>query len=67
MRELLPAWYRKLRPEARSFVVLPLVVSGVRFGLFYADRDTVAPEGISPDEAALIRALKTQVIAALSP
>ena len=67
MRDLLPAWYRKLRPEARSFVVLPLVVGGVRFGLFYADRDTVAPEGISPDEAALVRALKTQVIAALSP
>lgn len=67
MRELLPAWYRKLRPEARSFVVLPLVVGGVRVGLFYADRDTTAPEGISPDEVALIKALKTQVIAALSP
>ncbi|HEY1042252.1 MAG TPA: HDOD domain-containing protein [Telluria sp.] len=67
MRELLPAWYRKLRPEARSFVVLPLVVAGVRIGLFYADRDTTAPEGISPDEAALVKALKTQVIAALSP
>ncbi|MFD2365318.1 HDOD domain-containing protein [Pseudoduganella sp. GCM10020061] len=67
MRELLPAWYRKLRPEARSFVVLPLVVNGMRAGLFYADRDTTAPEGITPDEAALIKALKSQVIAALSP
>ena len=66
MRELLPPWYRKLRPEARSFVVLPLVVGGVRAGLFYLDRDTAAPEGVPPDEAALVKALKTQVIAALT-
>ncbi|HEU4850987.1 MAG TPA: HDOD domain-containing protein [Telluria sp.] len=66
MRELLPTWYRKLRPDARSFVVLPLVVGGARLGLFYADRDAPAPEGVPPDEAALVKALKSQVIAALS-
>ena len=41
-------------PAPRSFIVLPLVVRTVPLGLFYADRTTLAPEGASPDEAALI-------------
>ncbi|MGV8900279.1 MAG: HDOD domain-containing protein [Burkholderiaceae bacterium] len=62
---LLPAWHRTLLPDTRSFIVLPLVVRSVPLGLFYADRTTLAPEGVSPDEAALIKALKGQVLAAL--
>ncbi|NMM36332.1 MAG: HDOD domain-containing protein [Glaciimonas sp.] len=62
---LLPAWHRKLLADTRSFIVLPLVVRSVPLGLFYADRTTLAPEGVSPDEAALIKALKGQVLAAL--
>jgi len=66
IRDLLPLWYRKLIPDARSFIILPLVVGKVQVGLFYADRDRTAPEGVPPDEASLIKALKTQVLAALA-
>ncbi|TFW11405.1 HDOD domain-containing protein [Massilia arenosa] len=66
IRELLPAWYRKLMPDAQSFIVLPLVVGKVQVGLFYADRTVVAPEGVPPDETSLIKALKGQVLAALA-
>ncbi len=65
IRDLLPDWHRKLLPDARSFIVLPLVVGKVQLGLFYADRTATAPEGVPPDETALIKALKGQVLAAL--
>jgi HD-like signal output (HDOD) protein len=67
IRDLLPAWHRQLLPDARSFIVLPLVVGRAQIGLFYADRTELAPEGVPPDEASLIRALKGQVLAALAP
>ncbi|NRR34254.1 HDOD domain-containing protein [Oxalobacteraceae bacterium] len=67
IRALLPAWHRELLPDARSFIVLPLVVQSVQLGLFYADRVQPAPEGVPPDETSLIRALKGQVLVALSP
>jgi hypothetical protein len=67
IRDLLPEWHRKLLPDARSFIVLPLVVQGVQLGLFYADRAEPAPEGVPPDETSLIRALKGQVLVALTP
>jgi HD-like signal output (HDOD) protein len=67
VRELLPDWYRKLLPDARSFIVLPLNVNGMQLGLFYADRSVTAPEGVPPDETSLIKALKGQVLAALAP
>jgi HD-like signal output (HDOD) protein len=67
IRELLPAWHRQLLPDARSFIVLPLVVGKLQLGLFYADRPCSAPEGVPPDETALIKALKGQVLAALAP
>ncbi|NVD97086.1 HDOD domain-containing protein [Massilia sp. BJB1822] len=66
IRDLLPAWHLRLLPDARSFIVLPLVVQGAQLGLFYADRAEAAPEGVPPDESSLIRALKAQVLAALS-
>lgn len=67
IRDLLPAWYKTLLPDAESFIVLPLVVNKVQLGLFYADRTFTAPEGVPPDETALIKALKAQVLAALAP
>ena len=67
IRALLPAWHRALLPDAHSFIVLPLVVQSVQLGLFYADRVHPAPEGVGPEEAALIRALKEQVLVALTP
>lgn len=65
IRELLPSWHRALLPDAKSFIVLPLVVNKVQVGLFYGDRTQIAPEGVPPDETALIKALKSQVLAAL--
>jgi HD-like signal output (HDOD) protein len=67
IRDLLPAWHRALLPDAASFIVLPLVVGKVQLGLFYADRTMPAPEGVAPDETALIKALKGQVLVALAP
>ena len=67
IRDLLPGWHRALLPDARSFIVLPLVVGKVQLGLFYADRKAIAPEGVPPDETSLIKALKGQILAALSP
>jgi HD-like signal output (HDOD) protein len=65
INELLPEWHRKLLPDTRSFIVLPLVVNDLQVGLFYADRTSDAPEGVPPDETSLIKALKTHVVAAL--
>lgn len=67
IRALLPDWHRSLLPDARSFIVLPLVVGKVQLGLFYADRVHPAPEGVPPDETSLIKALKGQVLLALTP
>jgi HD-like signal output (HDOD) protein len=67
IRDLLPAWHRALLPDARSFIVLPLVVGKVQLGLFYADRVLPAPEGVPPDETSLVKALKGQVLVALTP
>ncbi|QDZ28388.1 HDOD domain-containing protein [Noviherbaspirillum sp. UKPF54] len=66
IRSLLPDWHRALLPEARSFIVLPLVVQNKQLGLFYADRAQPAPEGVPADETALIKTLKGQVLTALN-
>ena len=66
IRELLPSWHRTLLPDAKSFIVLPLVVGKAQLGFFYADRAHTAPEGVPPDETAMIRALKRQVLSALA-
>lgn len=63
---LLPPWHRNLVPEARSLVILPLVVNGNALGYYYADRTAEAPEGISAEETALIKMLKRQVLAVMS-
>jgi HD-like signal output (HDOD) protein len=66
IRELLPPWHRALLPDAKSFIVLPLVVGKAQLGFFYADRAQAAPEGVAPDETAMIRALKRRVLSALA-
>ena len=66
IRDLLPPWHKTLLPDTESFIVLPLVLGKVQLGLFYADRMVPAPEGVPPDETALIKALKGQVLAALA-
>lgn len=66
IRELLPAWHRELFHDARSFIVLPIIVQKNPIGFFYADRAQPAPEGVPSDETALIKILKSQVLAALA-
>lgn len=66
IRELVPEWHKTLLPDARSVIVLPLVQNGQPLGLFYGDRTKPAPEGISSDEAALIKTLVGQMQAALA-
>ncbi|MBI1889619.1 MAG: HDOD domain-containing protein [Burkholderiales bacterium] len=66
IRDLVPAWHRALLPDARSFIVLPLVVQKRQLGLFYADRALPALEGVPSDETAMIKMLKGQVVAALN-
>lgn len=62
IKALLPTWYRTSLEDARSFIVLPLVVNNSQLGFFYADRVLPAPEGVPSDEAALIKVLKGQVL-----
>lgn len=66
IHNLLPSWHRTLLPDARSFIILPLVVQQKQLGLFYADRAQAAPEGVPSDETALIKTLKGQVLTALN-
>jgi HD-like signal output (HDOD) protein len=63
---LLPVWHRTMLPEARSFIILPLVIGGAPIGYFYADRDVTAPEGITPEETAVIKMIKGQVVARIA-
>lgn len=64
--KLIPAWHKALLPDAKSFIVLPLVVQKKEVGLFYADRAQIAMEGVPSDETALIKTLKGQVLGALN-
>lgn len=66
VRDMIPRWHRSLLPDARSFIVLPLIVNERPIGLFYMDRKQVSPEGITSDEMKIIKTLKRQVMMALS-
>jgi hypothetical protein len=65
--KLLPAWHRALFPDTRSMMVLPLLQGQRAIGFFYGDRKQSAPEGITSDEAALIKTLTTQMMTAFAP
>lgn len=65
IQAILPAWHKRLLPDTRSFIVLPLVIENKALGLFYADRALPADEGVPPDETALIKTLKGQLISAM--
>ncbi len=65
IQNLLPQWHKNLLPDTRSFMILPLVVQHKPLGFFYADRALAADEGVPPDETALIKTLKSQLLAAM--
>jgi HD-like signal output (HDOD) protein len=65
IQNMLPKWHKTLLPDTRSFIVLPLVVQKKSLGFFYADRIFTADEGVPPDETALIKTLKSQLVAAM--
>jgi HD-like signal output (HDOD) protein len=66
IRDLLPDWHQALLPNADSMLLLPLVQGKNQFGVFYADRAVVAPEGVTSDEAALIKTLIGQMMTVLN-
>nr|WP_315467345.1 HDOD domain-containing protein [uncultured Undibacterium sp.] len=65
IQAILPAWHKRLLPDTRSFIVLPLVIENKALGLFYADRALTAEEGVPADETALIKTLKGQLMSAM--
>ena len=66
IHRLLPKWHLTNFPCAKSVMILPLLINGRPIGLIYAERDRVAPEGVPPDETALIKTMKDQLLAAMS-
>ena len=62
----LPGWHKRLLSDTRSFIVLPLVIENKALGFFYADRALPAPEGVPPDETALVKTLKAQLMSAMT-
>jgi len=64
--EMLPQWYRNSLLDARSFIVLPLVLNKRPIGFIYGDREFDAPEQTSHEETRLIRILKSQVLTILN-
>ncbi|MES2300021.1 MAG: HDOD domain-containing protein [Pseudomonadota bacterium] len=65
IRDLRPAWHQNLMPNVGSMMILPLVQANNPLGLFYADRNVAAPEGVTSDEAALIKTLVGQMMAVI--
>ena len=62
----LPNWHKRLLPDTKSFMILPLVVRDKPIGLIYADRSAVAREGITVNEMKLIKSLKAKILMAMS-
>jgi hypothetical protein len=61
--EMLPQWHRAVLPDARSFIVLPLVLNKRPIGFIYGDREFDASEETTHEEIRLIKILKSQVLA----
>ncbi len=66
IHQLRPEWHRTHFPDAKSMMILPLMVNKKPIGLIYAERSLVAPEGVPPDETALVKTMKGQLLAAMN-
>lgn len=67
IRNALPEWHKRLLPDTKSLMILPLMLRDKPVGLIYADRAEVASEAITASEMKLIRALKANVLVAFNP
>ncbi|MBC7618519.1 MAG: hypothetical protein H7293_05930 [Candidatus Saccharibacteria bacterium] len=59
----LPQWYRTSL-NAPTFLLLPLQIKGVPFGLIYADKSERGTLELSEKELALLRTLRNQAVMA---
>jgi len=64
--EMLPQWHLSLLSDARSFIVLPLVLNKKAVGFIYGDREFDAPEQTPHEETRLIKMLKSQLLIILN-
>lgn len=65
LRASLPDWFLRDFGQARSFLLMPLVVADKPVGFFYADRPVADAAGLSAEELNLLRALRSQVVLAM--
>jgi hypothetical protein len=63
LAQRLPAWYRS-GLNAPTFLLLPLLIKGVPFGLIYADMRTRGALELDERELALLRTLRNQAVMA---
>jgi hypothetical protein len=61
----LPGWHRRLLPNTRSFLLLPLVLNKQAVGFIYADSDECDTGVYAKQEIDLARTLRSQVLLAL--
>ena len=61
----LPAWFKAVCADARSFLLLPLATGGGSLGFLYADHARSNVQRMACDEVQLIKTLKQQVSIAL--
>ena len=60
----IPAWYRE-KIDARTFLVLPIVIDKKIIGMFYADHDRVGELTIEPQQLRLLKTLRNQAVLAI--
>jgi hypothetical protein len=63
MLQRLPQWYRQ-GLNAQTFLLLPLLIKGVPFGLIYADKKLRGSLELDDKELALLRTLRNQAVMA---
>jgi HD-like signal output (HDOD) protein len=65
VRGRLPQWLLPTFPDARAFLVLPVMIDGRPTGFFYADHDEPAQSPPTPAQVDAIRQLRNQVVLAM--
>jgi HD-like signal output (HDOD) protein len=65
VRNRLPAWLPSAFPDARGFVLLPVMVDGRPLGFFYADRAVAGAPAPDAGQVEAIRTLRNQLVLAL--